>query len=76
MAGDIVISAEIAEKTRAGLGHSAAEEIKVLACTACFISPDTIMTVTGSDGRKETLRHSLGLPVGLIERNGRRTGQL
>jgi probable rRNA maturation factor len=71
LAGDIAISAEIAAKNAQHLGHSTAQEIKILVLHG-------ILHLAGydheSDGggmaRKEArLRKSLALPVGLIERN-------
>ena len=72
LAGDIAISAEIAKTNARRLGHSAAEEIKILALHG-------ILHLAGYDhesdhgvmAAKETkLRRLLGLPVGLIERSG------
>ena len=72
-AGDIAISAEIASAKAASLGHSAAQEIKILALHG-------VLHLAGYDhendngemaGKEAKLRRSLGLPVGLIERNGR-----
>ena len=72
-AGDIAISAEIAKQNAQGLGHSQAEEIKILVLHG-------VLHLAGYDhenddgvmARKEAkLRKALGLPVGLIERNGR-----
>jgi probable rRNA maturation factor len=70
-AGDVAISGEIAARNAAELGHATAEEIKILALHG-------ILHLAGYDhekddgemARKEAqLRRSLGLPVGLIERN-------
>jgi len=70
-AGDIAISAEIAAQNAAALGHSTAEEIKILTLHG-------ILHLAGFDherdngvmGRKESrLRQRLGLPSGLIERS-------
>jgi probable rRNA maturation factor len=72
LAGDIAISADIAKHNARRLGHSAAEEIKILALHG-------VLHLVGYDherddgvmARKETrLRRALGLPLGLIERNG------
>jgi probable rRNA maturation factor len=72
-AGDVAISGDIAAQNARLLGHSAADEIKILALHG-------IVHLAGYDhehddgemARKELrLRKSLGLPVGLIERNGR-----
>jgi probable rRNA maturation factor len=71
LAGDVAISAEIATENAQKLGHSAAEEIKILALHG-------VLHLAGYDherdhgemARKELrLRKSLGLPVGLIERS-------
>lgn len=69
-AGDIAISAEIAAQNARALGHSTAEEIKVLALHG-------ILHLCGYDHesdngqmarREQKLRRALGLPIGLIER--------
>ena len=69
-AGDIAISAEVAAQNARVLGHSAAEEIKVLILHG-------ILHLRGYDHerdsgkmarREEKLRRELRLPVGLIER--------
>ena len=70
-AGDVAISAEIAARNAAELGHTAAAEIKILALHG-------ILHLAGYDherddgemARKEDrMRKLLGLPVGLIGRN-------
>jgi probable rRNA maturation factor len=70
-AGDIAISADIAAQNAVRLGHSTAEEIKILTLHG-------ILHLAGFDherdngvmGRKESrLRQRLGLPSGLIERS-------
>lgn len=70
LAGDIVISADIAAKGAAELGHSPAEEVKVLALHG-------ILHLAGFDHegdngemarREAKLRRMLGLPESLIER--------
>lgn len=70
-AGDVAISADIAAQNARRFGHSAAEEIKILALHG-------ILHLAGYDherdrgqmGRKEArLRRQLSLPVGLIGRN-------
>ena len=72
LAGDIAISADIAKENARRLGHSAAQEIKVLALHG-------LLHLVGYDhecdqgvmARKERqLRRTLGLPLGLIERSG------
>jgi probable rRNA maturation factor len=73
LAGDIAISAEIAKQNARRLGHSEAQEIKILVLHG-------ILHLAGYDhecdhgvmaGKEAKLRKALGLPVGLIERNGR-----
>lgn len=73
LAGDVAISAEIAAENARRLGHSLAEEIKILALHG-------ILHLAGYDHerdqgqmafREARLRRAFGLPVGLIERNGR-----
>jgi probable rRNA maturation factor len=70
VAGDIAISADIAAHNAARFGHSAADEVKILALHG-------ILHLAGFDherdngrmGRKEAkLRQALGLPATLIER--------
>lgn len=70
-AGDVAISAEIAGRNAAQLGHTPAIEIKILALHG-------ILHLAGYDhehdkgemARKEAqMRKALRLPVGLIERN-------
>ena len=77
LAGDIAISAEIAKRNARLLGHSAALEIKILALHG-------VLHLAGYDhendqgrmaGKEVELRRSLGLPAGLIERNGRDVGK-
>ena len=72
LAGDIAISSEIAKRNARRLGHSAAQEIKILVLHG-------VLHLAGYDhecdrglmaGKEAKLRQSLGLPVGLIERNG------
>lgn len=71
-AGDIAISAEIGARNARALGHSAAQEIKILALHG-------ILHLRGYDherdhGRmarmEQKLRSDLRLPIGLIERTG------
>jgi probable rRNA maturation factor len=73
IAGDIAISADIASENAARLGHSLADEIKILTLHG-------ILHLAGYDheqdegqmARKESqLRRQLKLEVGLIERSGR-----
>src|SRR5271170_38667 len=72
-AGDVAISAEIAARNARRLGHTAAEEIRILTLHA-------VLHLAGydheqDDGEMERtearLRKFLGLPVGLIERRAR-----
>ena len=72
-AGDVAISAEIAAQNARRLGHTVADEIRILTLHA-------VLHLAGYDHerdhgemeRKEArLRKSLGLPVGLIERSER-----
>ncbi len=73
-AGDMAISAEIAARNAKRLGHSAAEEIKILALHG-------ILHLAGYDHERDSgqmaqkevrLQRSLGLAEGLIERNGQK----
>ena len=73
LAGDIAISADIARQNARRLGHSAAQEIKILVLHG-------VLHLAGYDheqddgkmaGKEAELRQSLGLPPGLIERNGK-----
>jgi probable rRNA maturation factor len=72
-AGDIAISADIAARNARQLGHTAAEEVRVLTLHAVLhLAGYDHELDDGEMERKEAhLRKSLGLPVGLIERNGR-----
>jgi probable rRNA maturation factor len=72
-AGDVAISADIAAQNAKRLSHSAAEEVKILALHG-------VLHLAGYDHerdngtmarREERMRRSLGLPLGLIERNVR-----
>jgi len=69
-AGDVAISAEIAARNARRLGHTAADEIRILALHAVLhLSGYDHEQDNGQMERKEQrLRKSLGLPVGLIER--------
>ena len=71
LAGDIAISADIARQNARRLGHSTAQEIKILALHGMLhlVGYDH-ETDQGTMAVKETqLRRVLGLPLGLIERN-------
>ena len=70
-AGDLAISAEIAAQNARLLGHSAAEEVKILVLHG-------VLHLAGYDHEHDNgemarhelrLRKALKLPVGLIERN-------
>jgi len=72
LAGEIAISAEIAAQNARALGHSAAQEVKILVLHG-------ILHVRGYDHecdngqmarREKQLRARLHLPLGLIERAG------
>ena len=72
-AGDIAISVEIAAQNARHLGHTAGEEIKILALHG-------ILHLAGYDHEQDKgemavkearLRKALGLPAGLIERSER-----
>ena len=71
-AGDVAISSEIAALNARRLGHTAAEEIRILALHAVLhLAGYDHELDDGEMERKETrLRKTLGLPVGLIERRG------
>jgi probable rRNA maturation factor len=78
VAGDVAISADIARENAARLGHSVADEVKILALHG-------ILHLAGFDherdhgemARKESrLRRQLKLETGLIERAERRAGQV
>ena len=73
VAGDIAISAEIAAQNGQRLGHSAATEVKILVLHGVLhLAGYDHERDNGSMARRETrLRAALGLPAGLIERNGR-----
>jgi probable rRNA maturation factor len=75
-AGDVAISAQIASQNAKSLGHSAAEEIKVLALHGMLhlAGYDHEHDQGEMERKEERLRMTFGLPVGLIERSvaGRR----
>jgi probable rRNA maturation factor len=68
---DVAISAEIAAKNAQQLGHSTAEEIRILTLHGLLhLAGYDHERDHGEMARKEQrLRRSLGLPVGLIERS-------
>jgi len=72
-AGDVAISAEIAARSARLLGHTTAQEIKILALHgALHLAGYDHESDDGTMARKERrLRRALKLPVGLIERNRR-----
>lgn len=71
-AGDVAISAEIAARNARRLGHTVADEIRILTLHAVLhLAGYDHELDDGKMERKEArLRKSLGLPVGLIERSG------
>jgi probable rRNA maturation factor len=70
LAGDIVISADIAAQNAVKLGHTAAEEIKILTLHGILhLAGFDHERDNGQMARRESeLRQTLGLPVALIER--------
>ena len=74
LAGDIAISADIAKQNARRLGHSAAQEIKILTLHGVLhlVGYDHETDQGTMAGKETQLRRSLGLPLGLIERNGRK----
>jgi probable rRNA maturation factor len=80
LAGDIAISAEIARQNARRLGHSPAEEIKILALHGLLhLAGHDHERDDGSMAREECrLRKSLQLPLALLERSAdppRRAGR-
>ena len=73
LAGDIAISADIARQNARQLGHSAAQEIKILVLHGVLhLAGYDHEHDQGSMASKEVdLRRSLSLPPSLIERNAR-----
>lgn len=73
-AGDVAISADLASRNAKRLGHSAADEVKILTLHGLLhLAGHDHETDSGKMARLELrLRKSLGLPVGLIERTGQR----
>jgi probable rRNA maturation factor len=71
LAGDIAISADIARQNARHLGHSATQEIKILVLHGVLhLAGYDHECDDGAMARKEAkLRQTLGLPVGLSERN-------
>jgi probable rRNA maturation factor len=70
LAGDIAISAEIAAQNAAGLGHSPAEEVKILTLHGILhLAGFNHERDRGEMARKEAaMRRRFRLPTGLIER--------
>ncbi len=75
LAGDIAISADIAKRNARRLGHSAAQEIKILALHGVLhlVGHDHERDDGAMAGKEAQLRRLLRLPVGLIERNVRKS---
>jgi probable rRNA maturation factor len=71
LAGDIAISADIAKQNARRLGYSAAQEIKILTLHGVLhlVGYDHETDQGTMAGKEAKLRRSLGLPLGLIERN-------
>ena len=71
-AGDVAISADIAARNARLLAHSAADELKILMLHGVIhLAGYNHETDEGQMARKEErLRRALGLPNGLIARNG------
>jgi probable rRNA maturation factor len=72
-AGDVAISAEIAASNARRLGHTAADEIRILTLHAVLhlAGYDHEQDNGEMEGKEARLRKSFGLPVGLIERRER-----
>lgn len=72
-AGDVAISAEIAKQNARRLGHSAAEEIRILVLHGILHLAGYDHELDQGEMQREEarLRKSLGLPLGLIERSVR-----
>ena len=75
-AGDVAISADIAAQNALDLGHTSAEEIKILMLHGIIhLAGYDHENDDGEMARKEDrLRRALGLPNGLIARNGAKPG--
>lgn len=78
-AGDIAISASTAARNARRLGHTTAEELKILLLHGMLhLAGHDHETDQGEMARKEgRLRRALGLPASLLERgrNGHRAGE-
>jgi probable rRNA maturation factor len=70
-AGEIAVSAEIAAQNAARLGHSTAQEVKILALHGILhLAGFDHERDNGEMARKEMkLRQALRLPIGLLQRN-------
>ena len=75
-AGDVAISADIAARNAKQLGHSPAEEVKILTLHGLLHLAGHDHETDGGEMAKleQRLRKSLGLPVGLIERTREKRG--
>lgn len=71
-AGDVAISAELSAQNARRLGHTVADEIRVLVLHGVLhlAGYDHENDDGGMERKERHLRMSLGLPLGLIERNG------
>jgi probable rRNA maturation factor len=72
-AGDVAISAEIAAHNARRLGHTAADEIRILVLHAVLhlAGYDHEQDKGQMECKEQRLRKALGLPVALIERTAR-----
>ena len=72
VAGEIALSAEIARQNASKLGHSAADEVKILALHGLLhLAGYDHESDSGEMARtEENLRRMLNLPAGLIGRKG------
>ena len=77
-AGDLAISAQIAAQNARRLGHTSADELKILILHGLLhLAGHDHETDTGGMARKEArLRRALGLPAALIERTVSANGRL
>lgn len=73
-AGDIAVAGDIGARNARRLGHSAAEEIKILVLHGVLhlAGYDHEHDQGGMASKEQSLRMELGLPAGLIERAERR----
>jgi probable rRNA maturation factor len=78
VAGDVAISADVARENAARLGHSLADEVKILALHGILhLAGFDHERDNGEMARKESgLRRQLRLEAGLIERTHPRAGKL